>query len=210
LRAADFLSAARGVAVRELPLKAGHGKADYVLYVDYGAIGAIEAKKQGSTLTGVETQSGKYSQGLPENLPAWHRPLPFLYESTGADTQFTNLLDPKPRTRQVFAFHRPETLLEAFRPPGSPVVALPMVAEVTKPSPTLRERLTQLPPLVDKGLWPVQARAFRNLEESLAKDHRHSAGDVSSSGNRRAGSAPEKRFRNASSGAARRSKRCTP
>src|SRR5579871_2610426 len=77
------LAAARGVAVRELPLKSGHGKADYILYVDHGAIGAVEAKQQGLTLTGVETQSGKYSQGLPDMLPAWRRPLPFLYESTG-------------------------------------------------------------------------------------------------------------------------------
>src|SRR5712692_1959028 len=84
------LAAGRGVAVREVQLKSGHGKADYILYVDFGAVGAIEAKQQGLTLTGVETQSGKYSQGLPDTLPAWHRPLPFLYESTGVETRFTN------------------------------------------------------------------------------------------------------------------------
>ncbi|MGH2519673.1 MAG: DEAD/DEAH box helicase, partial [Chloroflexota bacterium] len=55
------LAAGRGVAVREVPLKSGHGKADYILYVDFCAIGAVEAKQQGLTLTGVETQSGKYS-----------------------------------------------------------------------------------------------------------------------------------------------------
>jgi type I restriction enzyme R subunit len=38
------------------------------------------------------------------------RPLPFLYESTGVETQFTNGLDPEPRSRGLFAFHRPETL----------------------------------------------------------------------------------------------------
>jgi len=30
----------------------------------------IEAKKEGVTLTGVETQSGKYVDGLPDGLPA--------------------------------------------------------------------------------------------------------------------------------------------
>jgi len=34
-------------------------------------------------------------------------PLPMLYESTGIDTRFTTLLDPEPRSRRVFAFHRP-------------------------------------------------------------------------------------------------------
>ena len=46
----------------------------------------MEAKPEGSTLTGVEVQSEKYSTGLPDNLPAHHNPLPFLYESTGAET----------------------------------------------------------------------------------------------------------------------------
>ena len=37
-------------------------------------------------------------------------PLPFIYESTGVETRFTNGLDPDPRSREVFAVHRPETL----------------------------------------------------------------------------------------------------
>jgi len=44
---------ARGVAIREFPLTKGHGFADYLLYVDGKAAGVIEAKKVGSTLTGV-------------------------------------------------------------------------------------------------------------------------------------------------------------
>ena len=76
------------------PLKPGHGKADYLLYVDKKAVGVVEAKPAGTTLTGVEAQSGKYSTGLPDTLPAHERPLPFLYESTGEETQFTNRLDP--------------------------------------------------------------------------------------------------------------------
>ena len=44
------LSAHRGVAIREFPLKTGHGQADYLLYVDGKAAGVVEAKKIGATL----------------------------------------------------------------------------------------------------------------------------------------------------------------
>ncbi|MFN9211884.1 MAG: type III restriction endonuclease subunit R, partial [Betaproteobacteria bacterium] len=91
------IHAARGVALREFALNPGHGFADYLLYLDGRAAGVVEAKKQGATLTGVEWQSSRYAQGLPASLPAWHRPLPFVYESTGRETHFTNALDPEPR-----------------------------------------------------------------------------------------------------------------
>src|SRR3972149_814140 len=75
-RAEMNLGAARGIAVREFPLTTGF--ADYLLFVDRRAIGAIEAKAEGATLTGVEGQAEKYSVGLPAVPPAWHTPLPFL------------------------------------------------------------------------------------------------------------------------------------
>ena len=77
------LTSGRGIAVREFPMKSGFGFADYLLYLDRKAIGAVEAKAEGA-LTGVEAQSAKYAAGLPDNLPAHHRPLPFLFESNGA------------------------------------------------------------------------------------------------------------------------------
>ena len=104
------LHAGPGVAIREFPLDPGFGFADYLLYVHGKACGVIEAKKEGATLTGVEVQSGRYARGLPAALPAWARPLPFLFESTGVETHFTNGLDPAPRARSVFAFFRPEML----------------------------------------------------------------------------------------------------
>lgn len=110
------LGAALGVAIREFPLKPGHGVADYLLYVKGKACGVIEAKRPGATLKGVETQSAKYSQGLPDALPAWVRPLPFLFESNGVETQFTNGLDPEPRSRSLFAFFRPEQLDDWLTP----------------------------------------------------------------------------------------------
>jgi type I site-specific restriction endonuclease len=72
----------RPCAIREFPLKSGHGFADYLLYLKGKAVGVIEAKKVGHTLKGIETQSAKYTTGLPDELPAWEQPLPFAYEST--------------------------------------------------------------------------------------------------------------------------------
>jgi integrase len=50
----------QGLAIREFPLKNGHGFADYLLYFDSKAAGVVEAKKAGSTLTGVEIQSDTF------------------------------------------------------------------------------------------------------------------------------------------------------
>lgn len=97
-------------AIREFPLKRGHGAVDYLLYLHGKAVGVIEAKKIGHTLKGVEVQSEKYTTGLPDDLPAHDRPLPFAYESTGKETQFTNNMDPEPRSRRVFTFRKPAGL----------------------------------------------------------------------------------------------------
>lgn len=145
------LTAGRGIAVREFPMKSGFGFADYLLYLDRKAIGAIEAKAEG-TLAGVEAQSAKYAAGLPDNLPAHRRPLPFLFESNGSVTYFTNGLDPTPRSRKVFNFARPETL-----------------AEWITQSAQLRARLKELPALDETGLWKVQGKAIRKLEQSFGK-----------------------------------------
>src|SRR5437667_8204696 len=109
------LSASRGIAIREALLK-DRDEVDYLLFVDGKAIGTVEAKPEGYTLTGVEEQSGKYGKGLLDIYPKWREPLPFAYESTGVETQFTNQLDPSPKSRNVFAFHRPEALLEYLEP----------------------------------------------------------------------------------------------
>ena len=106
------LYAGLGVAVREFVLKDDHGRADYLLYINRRAVGVVEAKPAGHTLSGVEIQTGKYSDGLPDDLPFYRKPLPFLYQSTGVETCFTNLFDPDPRSRPLFSFHRPETLAE--------------------------------------------------------------------------------------------------
>lgn len=45
-------------------------------------------------------------------LPNRRRPLRFSYQSSGGETRFTNGLDPQPRSRPVFAFHRPGRVAE--------------------------------------------------------------------------------------------------
>ncbi len=63
------LSQPGGVAVREFPMP-GFGEADYLLFVDGQALGVVEAKREGETLTHVERQTEKYSVGLPDFVVA--------------------------------------------------------------------------------------------------------------------------------------------
>ena len=169
------LYAGVGVAVREFHLKPGHGTADYLLYVNQRAAGVVEAKPEGFTLAGVEAQSEKYGGELPDSLPAYRRSLPFLYESTGAETQFTNRLDPEPRSRPVFSFHTPDTLAAwiggegGASPSGGPAWSASDVSpDAYTAAHNLRQRLQAMPPLDSAGLWRVQGRAITNLEMSLA------------------------------------------
>ena len=140
-----------GVAVREFPLASG--PCDYLLFVEGKAAGVIEAKKSGVTLSGVADQSDRYMGSLPEHMAKWDETLLFDYESTGDETFFRNLKDPKPRSRKVFAFHRPETLLAWLKAPKS-----------------LRTALAEMPPLIETGLRDCQIEAIHGLEQSLAED----------------------------------------
>jgi type I restriction enzyme R subunit len=84
--------------VAEFPLTTGF--ADYMFYVDRRPIGVVEAKAMGRTLSGIELQTARYSEGLPSLLGsnAWQAPLPFLHQSTGVETYFTDVRDPEPRS----------------------------------------------------------------------------------------------------------------
>ena len=152
------LFAGPGVAVREFPVKGG--EADYVLFVQVEgqpkAVGVVEAKPEGHTLSGVAEQASEYTVGWHTHLPYVTLPLPFQYESTGIETYFRDNRDPSPRSRPIFAFHRPETL-----------------AEWIQEADTLRARLCRLPevPLPEEILWEAQVRALRGLEASLAQDN---------------------------------------
>ncbi|MGH8750466.1 MAG: DEAD/DEAH box helicase family protein [Burkholderiales bacterium] len=143
-------NASRGIALREVPLK--EGQCDYLLLVDRSAVGIIEAKREGTKLSGVAEQSRFYAGQLPPFLQA-KASTHFFYESTGVETYFRNTRDPDARSRQVFAFHKPETL-----------------AEWLTESETLHARLKKLPPLITSGMRECQIEAVTKLEQSLAAD----------------------------------------
>lgn len=140
-----------GVAVRD---RHGMDDADYLLYLDGGIAGAIEAKRLGTTLSHAEEQPTRYLSGVASNAPKAYDPPPFHYESTGIETYFKDTRDVDARSRRVFAFHKPETLVEWLAEGAS----------------TFRNRLKALPAIIEEGLRPVQVEAMRNLERSLAEN----------------------------------------
>lgn len=142
------LHAGLGVVVTEY--QTASGPADYVLFVDAKPVGVIEAKKEeeGVHLTVHEDQSKDYADSKLKFLD--NDPLPFVYESTGTLTRFTDYRDPKPRSRPLFTFHRPET----FR------VWL-------KRDKSLRKRLFDIPSLSTTGLRECQIKAINSLEKSF-------------------------------------------
>ncbi len=152
------LGAGLGVAIREFSLRTG--AADYLLMVNRAMVGVIEAKPVGHSLIGVREQSAKYLSGVDETLPIARMPPPFHYESTGQETRFTSNLDPVPRSRLVFSFHRPETLQQWLD-------QAPEHGE----NATLRARLLRMPALVRGRLRDCQVEAITNLERSFTRNH---------------------------------------
>ncbi len=142
------LNAGLGIAVREY--QTDIGPADYVLFVDKKPVGIIEAKRseEGVHLTMHEDQSEGYASAKLKYLDT--EKLPFVYESTGDVTRFTDYRDTKPRSRPVFTFHRPETFLEW-----------------SKQDKSLRARLQDIPILPETGLRDCQVIAINNVEQSF-------------------------------------------
>ncbi|MDR3736416.1 MAG: hypothetical protein P4L10_12875 [Acidobacteriaceae bacterium] len=124
-------NAGRGIAVREY--KTDIGPADYALFIDHMAVGVVEAKAEdwGHKITTVEEQSGGYAAAKLKWVKN-SEPLPFVYESTGIITRFTDGRDPKPRSREVFTFHRPETMAEWLSNPNRSAPAC-MISRVSIP-----------------------------------------------------------------------------
>ncbi|MFZ1576820.1 MAG: DEAD/DEAH box helicase family protein, partial [Nostocoides sp.] len=158
------LFAAEGVACREAVMRHGHGRADYLLYVDKRVVGVIEAKPEGTTLSGVEWQSAMYATGLPPQAQlrsvTIDGRLPFVFEATGSETHFTNGYDPHPRARRLFNFPQPATLARTIRD-----------AETDPDNPTWRAKVRHLPRLDEAPLRPAQITAIRGVEKCLADQH---------------------------------------
>ena len=145
------LSAGIGVAVREYSTEVG--PADYVLFVDGKPVGIIEAKREeeGHKMTVHEDQAEDYATAKLKYLN--NEKLPFVYLSTGEVTTLTDFRDPKPRGRNVFTFHRPETLRNWL-----------------KKTKSVRDALQDLDNLPEDGLRDCQINAITNLEKSFKQN----------------------------------------
>jgi type I restriction enzyme R subunit len=143
------VGAALGVAIREYQTDVG--PADYILFVDRKPVGVVEAKKaeEGEKFTMHEEQAEGYATAKLK-WTIGESNLPFCYLSTGEITKHWDLRDPKPRAREVFSFHRPESLQEWLK------------------EDSLRTKLTKFPALDPTGLRDCQVNAIINLEQSLA------------------------------------------
>lgn len=162
-----YLSAAKGIAIREYQTDVG--PADYILFINKKPVGLIEAKREeeGVRLTMHQDQAEGYAKAKLRLLN--NEPLSFIYESTGELTRFTDYRDPKPRSRPVFTFHRPETFELWLREPK-----------------TLRAGVFDIPSLSDgnsssfgggregAGLRDCQVTAITNLEK-LFRENRPKA-----------------------------------
>jgi type I restriction enzyme R subunit len=129
------------------------GPTDYVLFIERKPVGLIEAKKEeeGCKLISHETQAENYATSKLKYLN--NDPLKFVYESTGILTRFTDYRDPKPRSRPVFTFHRPDTFKAWLEEEKS-----------------LRARLLDIPGLPESGLRNCQIIAINNLEKSFKEN----------------------------------------
>ena len=146
-------NASLGVIVRYYLTQDGK-ETDYVLFVEGKPVGIIEAKRkeEGHKLSVHEEQVEDYAKAKLKYLD--NESLPFVYLSTGEVTHFTDFRDPKPRARNIFSFHRPETLRDWIKKDKS-----------------LRASLLDLNQLPTEGLRDCQVRAITQLEQSF-KDNR--------------------------------------
>ncbi len=145
------LNAGLGVAVKEYSTDVG--PADYVLFVEGKPCGVIEAKREeeGHRINIHEGQGEEYTKAKLKHLK--NEPLPYVYISTGEITRFTDFTDPKPRAREVFSFHRPETINKWIKKGRS-----------------LRTSLQDLPILQNDGLRDCQINAINKLEISFKEN----------------------------------------
>lgn len=145
-------NAAVGVAVREFPTDTG--PVDYALFVNGTPVGVIEAKKseEGENITTVEGQSSRYANSTFKWIKCEYK-IRFAYEATDKLTRFTDYNDEKYRSRTVFSFHRPETLVSLIRR-----------------NDTIRNNMKHFPEFDGAGFRDCQITAIKTLDQSLAEN----------------------------------------
>lgn len=145
------ITAGIGVAIREFPTSTG--PVDYALFVGGKPVGVIEAKKNegGENITAVEEQSSRYAHSALKYVNIDYR-IRFVYEATGKLIRFTDYDDVNYRSRNVFSFHRPETLQYLLNQTG-----------------TIRNNMKHFPPLDERGFRKCQINAIKNLDPPLPR-----------------------------------------
>jgi len=143
--------ASLGVAVREYPTESG--PMDYLIFIDEKPVGVIEAKAddKGEILLSVSEQVQRYMESELKYTKNGEK-MRFSYVATGVRTNFCDYGDDA-RTREVFSFHRPETL-----------------AAWIKDGSTLRNRMKIFPDFDNHGFRDCQTRAIFNLEKSFSQN----------------------------------------
>ena len=146
------LTVSLGVAVREFPTDSG--PVDYALFIDGKPVGVVEAKKDelGENITAVEGQSSRYANSPFKFVPTGYK-IRFAYEATGKLTRFTDYNDIKYRSRDVFSFHRPETLQYLLAQPD-----------------TIRNNMKNFPVFDTTGFRKCQITAIKKLDDSFAEN----------------------------------------
>ncbi len=145
-------TASLGVVVREF--QTNSGPVDYLIFIDKKPVGVIEAKAtdKGQNLTTVAEQSKRYAEsGLKfmKTMPA----IRFAYEATDVMINFIDYFDEKARSRQVFSFHKPETL-----------------KKILDDESTLRNRMKGFPKFNTDGFRQCQIKAIVDLEKSFSEN----------------------------------------
>jgi len=145
------VNAGPGIAVREYQTDVG--PVDYLLFVGGKPCGVVEAKRagEGHRITTHEEQAENYANATLKHLHKQH--LRFAYIATGEVVRFSDFSDPKPRAREIFSFHTPETLGGWMRTET-----------------TLRKRFDDFPNLDTLGLRDCQVKAITNLENSFREN----------------------------------------
>jgi len=124
------LGAGRGVAVREF--QTASGPVDYALFVARKLCGVIEAKAEGTTLSGFSDQAERYIHDMPANLVRDEGQVRFEYVASGTEMLFRSC-GSRPSSHRVFAFHRPETLEFWLREPQTLRTRLRHILEAIDP-----------------------------------------------------------------------------
>ncbi len=136
------------VAIREGLLE-GNLEADYFLFINGKACGALEAKREEVDVSSdmVSEQVITYAKSVPNCYQTWEKPLPLLYKSNGKEVLF---LDYRKRdTTDWEAINRIHTPIEIVKMLG------------------IDDPFAGLPTLNKRGLRDCQFEAVTELEKSF-------------------------------------------